>query len=245
MTSSSFRWNAGRAVGERAAFSISEAQAIYFHLSKRRAWKELCLFALGIDTMLRASDLLQLRVRDIQDGNKKLRKRLVLKQQKTRYPVYPVLTYAAHFACKMWLHASGKQNNEFLFTPQRNLHDQPISADWYRRLVKKWVAEIGLPPEQYSTHSLRRTKPLYLYHVKRVDIQHISQLLGHHDIQATSHYLRLQISAAQAEALAADIFQEKKDADKNITPAPNALLTPADVTAIAKAVWREISTLMK
>ena len=242
MTSPSFRWNAGRAVGERVAFSIAEAQNIYFKLNERRAWRELCLFALGIDTMLRASDLLQLRVSDIQDGHKKLRARLVLKQQKTRYPVYPVLTYASHFACKMWLQNSGKQKDDFLFTPHRNIHAEPISAGWYRRLVKKWVADIGLPPENYSTHSLRRTKPLYLYHVKHVDIQHISQLLGHHDIQATSHYLRLQISAAQAEAMAADIFQEKKDADKNIIPASASLLARADIEAVATAVAQKIST---
>ncbi len=245
MSATLSRWNTGRAVGERMAFSVAETQNMHAALRRRKAWFELCLLTLGIDTMLRASDLLRMRVRDIRDERGNIRTTLVLKQQKTRYPVYPVLTASAQLACKKWLAESGKHHDDFVFAPKDRASGQPISDSWYRRLVKRWAAEIGLPPEQYSTHSLRRTKPLFLYHVKRVDITHISQLLGHNDPRATAHYLRLDVSAAQAAALAADIFVGKKDADVNLDPARNPLLEPEFLDTLAAALAEKVLPLLR
>ena len=42
-----------------------------------------------------------------------------------------------------------------------------------------------------------------------MDIQHISQLLGHHSISATTRYLRLDISKAQQLAIDADMLADR------------------------------------
>ena len=197
------QWNKNRSVGERAGFSITETQAIYRTLKHKPF--ELCLFCIALDTMLRASDILKLRVRDIQNADGTIRERITIKQQKTRFPVYPILTSNTIEACKRWIAHSNKHANDYLFSSK---FSKPITAGWYRTLVKRWASAIDLSPEHYSTHSLRRTKALYLYHVKKVDIQHIAQLLGHNTTDATNRYLRLDISKAQQLAIDSNILTE-------------------------------------
>ena len=232
-------WNHARSVGERLRLTIAETQAIHMRLVLMGNAFEACLFALGIDTMLRAKDLLSLKVSDVIDASGAARTKLTLKQQKTRFPVYPVLTRQAREACEALVDIDSKKHHDFLF--DKKGAGTPISYGWYRRLVKRWVEGIGLDPEHYSTHSLRRTKALYLYYVQRVDIQHISQLLGHKDIPATSHYLRLEISAAQSQALAANIFEASPTADENIKPAPHPLLTPSVLNALSDEIAKRLA----
>ena len=210
------KWNKGRAVGERIGFSISEIQQIYKSLQNNPF--ELCLFCLAIDTMLRGSDILKLKVKDIQDTTGKIRTYLVFKQQKTKYPVYPVITQHTADACAWWIATSKKQANDYLFTIRNN---KPITTGWYRCLVKRWASDIGLNNQDYSSHSLRRSKALYLYHTKGVDIHHISQLLGHSSTMATNRYLRTDISEAQRIALEADMLNEPLPPDDNDNKPPS------------------------
>ena len=61
-----------------------------------------------------------------------------------------------------WIAASGKLPWHYLFTGIRKNKDQPITTNQYRRLVKGWAASAKLDPQQFSTHSLRRTKAAFV-----------------------------------------------------------------------------------
>jgi hypothetical protein len=128
-----------------------------------------------------------------------------LRQAKTGSPVCAVLTPGAQEAVRHWIQHSGKLPHHALFTRQKANDASPISLDRYRSLIKDWVQSIGLDSTDYSSHSLRRTKPVFLYG-KGVAIEDIALLLGHQDTRSTLRYLGLTLAHAHAEALRYDLF---------------------------------------
>src|SRR5205807_1941921 len=79
-------WNKGKLVGQKAPFKLKEIWAIRVRLQLFRRTRDLALFDLGIDSKLRACDLVRLKVRDIFHGDR-VAARAVVMQQKTSRPV--------------------------------------------------------------------------------------------------------------------------------------------------------------
>jgi len=52
-------WNKGKVVGQTRPFTPEEVGMIKQILIKKQEWRDLALFSVGIDTMLRSSDLLK------------------------------------------------------------------------------------------------------------------------------------------------------------------------------------------
>lgn len=229
-------WNKGRAVGERLALSLEEAQAILAVLRSHHAHHDACLFAIGIDSMLRCSDLLQLRVGDVVIQTGQIRWR----QKKTGRNVYPVLTSSTQQAFRTWVDVSGKTQSDFLFTRDKAVCGSATSPVYYRLLIKRWVRLIGLNPEQYSTHSLRRTKPSFLYHYGYSDLEHIARLLGHANTDSTSRYLGIQQRAAEAHALHGDIFSAESRHRSVGHPLLREFLKPEFLDCYADEIWARL-----
>ena len=82
--------------------------------------------------------------------------------------------------------------------------DAPLSGRQYRRLVKQWASLLGLPAEDYGTHSLRRTKPSAVYQQTR-DPEIARILLGQRSLTATHRYLGLGQEEALAKAREVEI----------------------------------------
>ena len=57
-------WNKGKLVGQKAPLKLKEIWAIRVRLQVYHRTRELALFDLGIDSKLRACDLLKLKVRE-------------------------------------------------------------------------------------------------------------------------------------------------------------------------------------
>jgi integrase len=198
-------WNKGRRVGARRELSKEQVAAIRSNLQGDQSGHDLCLFMVAIDTMLRADNLLQLRVRDVAQADGEIRDTFPWKQNKSSEPVRPVLTPPTQCAVRIWLRDSGKQPDHFLFTRTKPTEDAPISAGFYREIVKQWVKAIGLYPDEYSGHSLRRTKAIFMYN-RDVPIAVIGRLLGHKTETATLHYLGITDAIACHSAVENSIF---------------------------------------
>ena len=78
-------WNKGKLVGQKAPFKLKEIWAIRVRLQMQQRLRELALFNLGIDSKLRACDLMSLRVRDVCHGNH-VGARTVVMRHKTHAP---------------------------------------------------------------------------------------------------------------------------------------------------------------
>ena len=63
-------WNKGKLVGQKTPFKLQEIWAIRIRLQMQGRLRELALFDLGIDSKLRACDLVKLRVRDVCHGDR-------------------------------------------------------------------------------------------------------------------------------------------------------------------------------
>ena len=171
--------------------------------------RDRALFHAGIDSMLRSSDLRQLRVEDVVDSMGLVREECSITQQKTKRTVIFTLSTTTRGAIQDWITTSGKRGEDYLFSSRTTryngveLGQQPISQIQYQRLVKSWMELLGLAADDYSTHSLRKTKASAIYDATK-NVEAVRQLLGHSSVAATSHYLGVE----QAKAL--DIAKNHK-----------------------------------
>jgi len=58
-------WNKGMVVGQMRPFTKTQIQSITRTLEEKKSFRDLCLFCLGIDTMLRSSDLVDVKAEDV------------------------------------------------------------------------------------------------------------------------------------------------------------------------------------
>jgi site-specific recombinase XerC len=169
-------WNKDKLCGQKAPFKLKEIWAIRIRLQMQGRTRELALFNLGIDSKLRACDLVKLRVRDVCHGDHVASRAMVL-QQKTQRPVQFEITPPTRDAVEAWIKRAGLKLEDYLF-PSR-LHGSPhLGTRQYARILDTWVAEIGLDPAAYGTHSMRRTKASLIYR-RTKNLRAVQLLLGH------------------------------------------------------------------
>lgn len=82
-------------------------------------------------------------------------------RQKTRRPVQFEITQTRETVVA-WIKRAGPRSDELLF-PSRVRQSPHLSTRQYARILEAWVAEIGLDPIAYGTHSLPRTKVSLIY----------------------------------------------------------------------------------
>ena len=79
-----------------------------------------------------------------------------------------------------------------------------LSTRQYIRLVKSWIALIGLEAAEHGSHSLRRTKVSMLYR-KTGNLRAWQLLLGHTKLESTVRYLGVELDDALALSEALEI----------------------------------------
>ena len=87
-------------------------------------------------------------------------------------------------------HLSERQLTDFIFTGQMShFTRKPITSQQYAKIVKNWMRSLGIEDvSQYSTHSIRKSKPTLIYNqTKNVDA--VRRLLGQSSVTVTSAYL--------------------------------------------------------
>jgi integrase len=186
-------WNKGKLVGQKAPFKLKEIWAIRVHLQMQGRLRELAMFNLGIDSKLRACDLLSLRVQDVCHGERVGARAIVL-QQKTQRPVQFEISPLAREAVEAWIRRAGLTSDSYLF-PSRVRGSPHLGTRQYARILDGWVAEIGLDQVAYGTHSIRRTKPTLIYR-RTKNLRAVQLLLGHTKLESTVRYLGIEVDDA-------------------------------------------------
>ena len=181
-------WNKGRAVGQKKPFTPKQIRLLKDILSNNNL-RELSLLSLAIDTMLRASDLLNLLVEDISDHKGNIKSEFTLKQKKTKESHIVIISDETKKYLTEYIKSSNKYEDDYLFAT-RNKKDKPITVRWYSEIVKSWTRLLNLDHKLYSTHSLRRTRASYIFK-KTNNIEIVKQLLGQKSVNSTSAYLNI------------------------------------------------------
>lgn len=193
-------WNKGVVAGQKRAFSLEDVAQIEAALLTNKNWHDLALLSFGLDTMLRASDLLATQVGQVVHPGGTVCTLIARRQRKTHHAVQPVLTPATRDYLSRWIAVSGKQAQDYVFTRAKGAQAEPITRGHYAEIIKDWAAQLGYEPGEFSSHSIRRTKPAHMYWAGE-DIALISRLLGHKSIAATIEYLGITQAKAEHAAL--------------------------------------------
>ncbi|WIJ26413.1 tyrosine-type recombinase/integrase [Devosia sp. RR2S18] len=195
-------WNAGKQVGAKRALKIRQIWSIRFFLDREGRMRDRALFDLAIDSKLRGCDLVQIKIGTLVAGGA-IRARSMVTQQKTGRPVQFEISADTRASLLSWLERRGGSVDDYVFPSRVNVAGH-LSTRQYARLVDEWVIAIGLRPEEYGTHSLRRTKASIIYKATG-NLRAIQILLGHAKIENTVRYLGVDVEDALALAEATEI----------------------------------------
>lgn len=183
--------------GKKKPLSIEEVRAIRTVLSSASApARDRALFELAIASSLRESDLLNLRVSDVLSGHE-IKDRIHVTPQKTKRTTGATvafeLTDYSRQCLRELIDDSALSFGDFLFSKLRSraTPKPQLSRRAFLNLVKQWVSYIGLNPELYGTHSLRRTRPALVY-AETKNLRACQVILGHRHITTTQEYLGIE-----------------------------------------------------
>ena len=145
---------------------------------KKQSNRNYLLFILGINTGLRISDLLKLKVADVKD-----KEYVELREQKTnKYKKFPITKYLKEYI-KNYL--SKNNNDEWLF---QNSHDnRPISRIQAYRIICNACNEAGIK-FNIGTHTMRKTFGYHFYN-KTKDIALLQHIYNHSNPSVTLGYI--------------------------------------------------------
>lgn len=153
--------------------------------------RDLLLFVVGVNTALRVSDLLQLRIGDFIDENGEVVDRFWLREEKRNKRHEVVINDSILEALEEYRTAYPdveKNLNNFLFFNTRTLdYSQPIDRRQVWKIISDICRDVGLRGN-YGTHTLRKT---WGYHARMsgVDLALIMHKLNHSDLAYTKRYL--------------------------------------------------------
>lgn len=194
-------WNKGKLIGARPPLRQKHVWAIRTRLQIEQRARDLAMFNLAIDSKLRGCDLVSVRIDDVARNGYAV-DRATVRQKKTGRPVRFELTEHTRQAVDEYLKSVDRRSGEFLFSGRRP--GQSMTTRQYARLLREWLAGIGLDPHLYGTHSLRRTKATLIYR-RTGNLSAVQLLLGHTKIESTVRYLGIEVDDALAIAEQVDM----------------------------------------
>jgi hypothetical protein len=176
-------WNKGKLVGQKTPLKLKEIWAIRVRLQVFSRKRELALFDLGIDSKLRACDLLKLKVRDLCHGER-VAARAIVVQQKTWRPVQFEITESTRTALVDWISLSGLASDDFLF-PSR-VHAFPSFEH------PTVCSNCGFLGRGNRSRSGRLRNPFRPPHQAVSDLS----TMGHTKLESTVRYLGIEVEDA-------------------------------------------------
>nr|WP_319396325.1 tyrosine-type recombinase/integrase [uncultured Desulfobacter sp.] len=149
--------------------------------------RDLCLFTMGINTNLRASDLLGIRytqVVDLKPGDE-----LSLQEKKTGKGRKININTTAYNAIQGLLNSGvAYAPGDYLFKSQRS---KMLTVPSLSRMLKKWCREINLKGN-YASHSLRKTWGYHQRVTFGVGLPELMVCFNHSSQRQTLDYLCIQ-----------------------------------------------------
>lgn len=147
---------------------------------------DLALFTVGINTNLRAGDLLSLtvsQVKDLKPGDE-----IELKEQKTRKKKMVTFNENSIEAIKALLGSKDYQEDDYLFVGQRG---RVISVPALNLKIKRWMKRLNVKGN-YGSHSLRKTWAYLQYTCCNAPLPKLMEALNHSSQKITLRYIGIQ-----------------------------------------------------
>lgn len=153
-------------------------------LLKQQSLRDYCLFVLGINSGLRISDLLKLRISDVAEKGK-VKDRIRLRENKTnKFKDFPISDNAKS-AIREYLKSRQYNENEPLFISRKNKGF--LLRQRAYKILNEVARSIGIK-EKIGTHTLRKTFGYHAYN-SGYDIAIIQKLFNHSSPSVTLRYI--------------------------------------------------------
>lgn len=146
---------------------------------KRQSYRNYFLFVLGINTGLRISDILKLKVSDV-----KGKTHIVIQEEKTDKPKRFKINTTLQSEIEDYI--KGMKPNEFLFPSRTGGKSKPISRVMAYNILNEAGHAVGLG--ELGTHTLRKTFGYHFYK-KFKDVALLQDLFNHSAPSVTLKYI--------------------------------------------------------
>jgi len=162
-------------------------------LAGANRFRDLLLFVVGINSALRISDILPLRIGDFIDSEGEVRQQFSLREEKREKRNVVVINDSMREALGKYIdaypQAGTKLSHYVFFSSKRSGPDfsRPMTRVQAWRLVSEMCAAVGLMGN-YGTHTLRKTWG-YQARQSGVPLELIMAKLNHSNIAMTKRYL--------------------------------------------------------
>ena len=160
-------------------------------LRGEQRFRDLLLFVVGINTALRVSDLLQLRVGDFVDERGAIRDRFWLREEKRGKRNEVIINDSISEVMSEYLVAYptllDNPDHFVFFNTKTNVFNDPIKRGQAWKFITGICTDVGLRGN-FGTHTLRKT---WGYHARLsgVDLALIMHKLNHNSLAYTKRYL--------------------------------------------------------
>jgi len=173
-----------------------EEMKVYLKSKSLRNW---ALFTLGINSALRISDLLVLKVSDVVDEKGHIRDRIKVKEIKTsKTKTFP---FSAKVTDALSIYIASENPTDALFPSRQG--SEAITRIQCHRLLKGVALEVGIE-DNISTHSMRKTWAYQAY-MKGVPLIQIMDALNHSSEDMTKRYLGITQAALDEVYMSMDL----------------------------------------
>ena len=166
----------------------NQVKQIKGNLFKKKNPRDFTLFTLAVNTGLRISDILSLKVGDIKNHKGDIKDSLYILEQKTKKRRNIPLNKQAKEALGYYFKKTGVYDlDKYLFISEKAGDNKPLTRVRAWQLINKWCREVGID-FKVGGHTLRKT---FGYHLRMqgISIERISDLLGHSNIKVTFRYI--------------------------------------------------------
>jgi integrase len=144
----------------------------------KRGYRDYMLFVIGINTGLRVSDILQLKVADVKNQS-----HIVLTEKKTGKPKRFMINSRLKDSIDKYI--QGMNPGEYLFKSRRGTNT-PISRVQAYRILNSAASEIGL--KEVGTHTMRKSFGYWHYNQYK-DVAMLQKLFNHSSPSVTLEYI--------------------------------------------------------
>lgn len=152
---------------------------------KSQSLRDYCLFTLGINSGLRISDILKLKVEDVIDEKGKIRERITIREQKTNKTKDFPVSENAKSALTEYLKSRKHNSFEPLFISRKN--QGYLKRQQAYRIINEASKAVGII-DKIGTHTLRKTFGYHAYN-NGYDITIIQKLFNHSSPSITLRYI--------------------------------------------------------
>ena len=143
----------------------------------KTGYKNYMLFVFGINTGLRVTDILELKVKDVKENISPIKENKTGKNRR--------LSFNQQFKDEIDRYTANMSDDEY-FIPSQMKSYEPMSRVQAYRILKKAANIIGIP--ELGTHTMRKTFG-YWYYKKHKDVAMLQRIFNHSSPSITLEYI--------------------------------------------------------